>query len=92
MSAITGNEQREKGDAALKMDQVTKRQPLPEKKMKKKFGELKPKRVAHLAPTDVKRYNSTSTMFVDNVRIILSLQLMTCKYNDSNNYCIFIYK
>ena len=72
MSAITGNEQREKGDAALKMDQVTERQPLPEKKMKKKFGVLKPKRVAHLAPTDVKRYNSTSTMFVDNVRIVPS--------------------
>ena len=44
--------------------------------MKGKFGGLKPKRLQHLGPTDVKRFNSTSTMFVDNTISVPDNQLM----------------
>lgn len=51
-------------------------QPPKKAKTVSKFGNLKPKRVQQLGPTDVKRFNSTSTMFVDNTISVPDNHLM----------------
>ena len=51
-------------------------QPSKKTKPASKFGNLKPKRLQQLGPTDVKRFNSTSTMFVDNTISVPDNHLM----------------
>ena len=51
-------------------------QPSKKTKPASKFGNLKPKRLQQIGPTDVKRFNSTSTMFVDNTISVPDNHLM----------------